>query len=389
MKSFLATLALCLPLQAFANGYSFMPLFDSHESEAKQIIPTAISHDGAKVVGYSWTSSDNNFDFIWNKETGVSQIAAPPSPYESSSAPYISGNGDNIFINTAQEREIFEDPINNPLQAYIWDANTGYRNVLATGNTPNNLVTGHSSFDGQFTAGYELPQGVGSRPVAVRINNGEKEYIGSLNPDDPYSRGTSISSDGQTLVGESLNTEGSLEAYIWTPMTGMVGLGIPDEFDWSGATGISSNGYHVAGVLYEGSLGIYWNSFYWSEEVGMIHIPTPDGYNSLEPGAISDDGTVFGTAVIARGTNQDAILWDQTNGLQYLHEILEANDIDLLGWQLMGITDVTPDGQTLVGYGTTPDGRIDAFIATIPEPLATLWLLPLGLIALVCYRRTK
>lgn len=389
MKSFLATLALCLPLQAFASGYSFTPLFDSHEPDgARQIIPDAISHDGTKVVGGASNSSNGNYDFLWERGGGITRLPPPSEPYYSATRPTISGDGFTIATNAYLSGE------SRPFQtrsASLWTKDSGYRNALSSEDLPNNIYIMDSSYTGMFHVGYESQLDSSSNVVnkAVRITNGQVEYLGALNAANPESRSFGISSDGQIVVGRSINQDNNLEAFVWTPQTGQIGLGVLEGFLGSSAFTVSSDGNLIAGALYDTNYPIYEQAFFWSQEDGMIHIPTPDGFNGLEAFAISDNGTVFGAAIVIHDSRDRAFLWDQTNGLQYLHEILEANDIDLLGWQLMGITDVTPDGKTLVGYGQTPDGRIDAFIATIPEPLAALWLLPLGLIALVCYRRTK
>ena len=42
-----------------------------------------------------------------------------------------------------------------------------------------------------------------------------------------------------------------------------------------------------------------------------------------------------------------------------------------------GVSGISDDGKTIVGYGTNPEGNTEAWIATIPEP-ATLLLLGLG-----------
>jgi len=46
---------------------------------------------------------------------------------------------------------------------------------------------------------------------------------------------------------------------------------------------------------------------------------------------------------------------------------LRALGIDIEGWQLEYASDDTPDGQTIVGGGTSPAGRRSAWIAVLPR----------------------
>jgi probable HAF family extracellular repeat protein len=58
-----------------------------------------------------------------------------------------------------------------------------------------------------------------------------------------------VSSDGTTVVGASASTFGPIgdEAFLWTPATGMVGLGTLPGYSNSRATSVSGNGTVVVG----------------------------------------------------------------------------------------------------------------------------------------------
>jgi len=45
------------------------------------------------------------------------------------------------------------------------------------------------------------------------------------------------------------------------------------------------------------------------------------------------------------------------------------------GWRLEDVTAMSADGQTLAGWGRDPDGVVQAFVLTVPEPGAGLLLL--------------
>ncbi|KKK46719.1 hypothetical protein LCGC14_3162420, partial [marine sediment metagenome] len=67
-------------------------------------------------------------------------------------------------------------------------------------------------------------------------------------------------------------------------------------------------------------------------------------------------------------------------------ELVDVYGLDLTGWSLLNVYDITSDGTTMTGLGVGPGGTSQAFVAVIPEP-ATLTLLALG--ALIPLRRRR
>jgi len=65
--------------------------------------------------------------------------------------------------------------------------------------------------------------------------------------------------------------------------------------------------------------------------------------------------------------------------------VLTGLGVNVSGWSLTN-TDISADGQTIVGYGTDPSGQTEAWIATIPEPSTGLLALT-GLVGLAVRRR--
>lgn len=389
MKSFLATLALCLPMQAFANGYSFAPLRDiGYENDT---YPVGISDNGQRVYGYTFVGGPTAVNwggvpqaqdlFLWDNSSGYSLLSSLPVSDNQLVPTAISGDGTVVMGYTGSG--ILTD------YNFKWTHSGGY-STLPWDSLPSSsrLRPIAASYDGSIITGhFREPFGTWTGFI---VANGQISTFRVPNTDDTPVYVSDISNAGDIIVGKT-KLNGHLEAaFVWTPLTGFIRLEPLDELHNMGeAVAISANGEYVLAQAYFSLNPNDQEWFIWNESNGTMPISTQDGFYGMNFTAMSDNGLVVGSASPVLFGLSRAALWDQTNGLQYLHEILEANDIDLLGWKLMGITDVTPDGQTLVGYGQTPDGRIDAFIATIPEPLATLWLLPLGLIALVCYRRTK
>ena len=94
--------------------------------------------------------------------------------------------------------------------------------------------------------------------------------------------------------------------------------------------------------------------------------------------------------------DNEAFIWDSTNGMRNLRDLLVAQGDDLTGWILSEAHGISADGSTIVGFGRSPAGQIEAWSARlgpsvlIPEP-STLVLFGIGILCLLGYgwRRQK
>ncbi len=168
--------------------------------------------------------------------------------------------------------------------------------------------------------------------------------------------------------------------FRWTSATGTAGLGdLPGGIFKSFAEDVSADGSTIVGWRESGSGR---EAFLWTASGEMVGLGDLGGGEFLSEGwGISGDGaTIVGRATTVSGA--EAFIWDATNKMRSLQEVLATDfGLDLAGWQLLAATDITPDGSTIVGYGTNPAGQREAWLASLPEPSAIL-LLATGLAAL-------
>jgi uncharacterized membrane protein len=195
-----------------------------------------------------------------------------------------------------------------------------------------------------------------------------------------YAHASDISPDGTIVAGGFGRSAHINQPFIWRADTGVVGLGFPEDRSiglW--AAQVSADGSVV--VANWGQPGSSWRSYRWTQDSGWVNI---GGSFDLGAQAISDDGQI----IVGEG-GLGAFIWDETNGLRNLQDVVEQTcGVELTGWQLTSASDVAPDPfgrggyYAIVGTGINPRGFSEAYIAIIPEP-ATLLLLGLGGLALL------
>jgi probable HAF family extracellular repeat protein len=226
---------------------------------------------------------------------------------------------------------------------------------------------------------------------------------------------TGVSADGAAVSGYSYHTNdmGQIDrtrAFRWTPQTGMAALPTLPGGTFAVATAISRDGRTIVGYGdqpgFRYTVGIAWVN-------GQAHpIDCQDQPTDLVPAAANPDGTVvvggwghvtrwdpsgtvrdlgyftggpgpsFGLSTNARGTliggctghpflPEEGLLWTPSRGLMSAHDYLALAGIDMWGWLPSACFAITPDGRAIVGVAThyTDDTHAtwEAFIATLPR----------------------
>lgn len=312
---------------------------------------------GSLLLGDTWergvASNDDDFDLIVNNKDSCPQ-----------------------FYNPCQE-------LTSPPTGFtgLGDLPGGSNYSRALALSADGTTVGGDSFSANCTSNY-----VGE-PFRWRADTGIVG-LGDLPGADFMGTGYGVSADGSVVTGWSSSGNGSgflnTEAYRWTQVSGMIGLGdlAGGEFKSEG-DGISDNGGMIVGNVADpdGYKGAYWTSeqgwtaiapagsvsygisrsgewlcgrgasgaFRWSQDTGYEEIGDLPGGGTLAFGQrVSDSGIVAGGGTSASGT--EAFVWNPTDGIVGLG--------DLAGGGFASYANgISADGSIIVGEGTSGNGQ--------------------------------
>jgi len=266
--------------------------------------------------------------YRWTQQTGLQPIPLiPPNDVLGESGPvsiplFISGDGNTITGLDALAGIFRWTPSGTSLLIPAQGTLSGvtYYSIAS--------LIGASS-DGNHMVGELAPQLFNGSPFGgdlFRWDNGLLSVLPADTGSDGYSA-TAISPDGSVVVGtEFTNLQEPSEA--------------DQDFMW-GPTGVQTFG------------------------------PVFNAQQSLAPFASSNAGTtIVGDESGFSASPHDvvAMIWDATNGVRVLQDVLTTQyglGSALAGWQLTAASGITPDGNTIVGIGTDPQGNAEDWIARL------------------------
>jgi probable HAF family extracellular repeat protein len=343
-----------------AAAAAFIPLNPSPEP-GYHGQPMGISADGSAVVGFHYTPG--SYGFYWTAESGLVDIGPPTILLNSANA--VSADGKIVVAGTLNF---------NGDEAFRWEP-SGAKTVIipaAHGGWPLGI-----SYDGSVIAGWHDPAGYRE---AFRWTAADGVVgLGDLPGGSDESLARGVSGDGNVIVGfGSVEKDGLIssewEAFRWTAATGMVGLGNLGELGaWSSAGAASADGSVIVGwaASSQGTQG-----FLWTEQTGMVGLgDLPGGTFSSNARGVSADGSVVvgGANLFDYDQRGDAFIWTAAAGMKKVTDVLEAQGVDLTGWQLSYATGISADGTRIIGFGTGPHGNEVPWLAIVPEPAS--WLM--------------
>lgn len=313
----------------------------------------AISVDGKVVVGSSWAApgSMESQPFRWTASDGMTTLAEIGGW-----ASAISSDG-SVIVGAASG------------QIFRWTASGG---VVGLGGLPGSFyseVYGISA-DGSVVVGYsEFSQ---HREAFIWTADEGMSELEELSGSTEQSEAHDVSSDGRTVVGWR-STDGGRQAFQWTASGGITYL-------TDGAKPMDA-AYATSG---DGSVIVGENgceALYWTASDGVRSIPVAG-----RPLSVSADGNVVvGEGLFGVGC-YEAFVWTESLGAMKLNDMLASVMPD--GWFLYRATDLAVNGNivTVVGHGTNPSGKDEAWVATfsVPESSSVTALL-CGMSGTVCF----
>jgi probable HAF family extracellular repeat protein len=336
-----------------------------------------VSEDGTYVVGRGTTEpAPEEYEalgyraFLWSQSGGMVNLGDLPGGDVYSSAHGVSRDG-TVVVGEGRSPIGPESPTGT--EAFRWTEQGG---MVGIGDLPGGYFASEArglSADGSVVVGWGYSD-VGA-PEAFYWTEAEGLVgIGDLPPDDSMgdSMAYSISSDGTVVAGTGHSPKS--EAFRWTEEGGMVGLGLLPGMEASTAYDISSDGSVVVGnSAYYGDLNgdgeMDQEAFRWTQCSGMEGLgDLPGGaFYSNAMGVSADGSVIVGWGTTAQG--QRAFIWDEANGMRSLQDVLtNVYGLDLTGWTLTNAYDISADGTTIVGRGSSPNGT-EAWVAKIETPI--------------------
>jgi probable HAF family extracellular repeat protein len=300
-------------------------------TETSALSLSAISRDSHHVIGSNYERLTQRVTpVVWTLEGGVHSLELG-SGFEEASVVDVSADGSVMggFTRPGAEFEPF----------------------LVRGAELVRLPTG-ASFVGLSADGSAVAATHQSRAVRWTEATGAVE----LWEGEQQSAATGISDDGRVVIGD-VRTERGSRAFRWDEGSGAVLLDVP-EGALSRALASNSDGSVVIG---ETNLDSVRRITFWSDSGVETLDELPDSVGD-QAVALSSDGEVFAGSSAAQ-----AILWSRDGGLRSVREALEALGVDLSGWSLDSVVDMSGDATVLIGRGTH-EGKDEAWIAWLGEP---------------------
>jgi uncharacterized membrane protein len=301
------------------------------------VSPVGISADGS-IVAMNGTTSPG----LWTRYSGFQPFVYPTA---TSGCGAFGISADGLFTAGAcNNSQGFQEAVR-------WTGLTMSVILPLTGLTANyNAIS--TSAHGEVTCGNMITS-AGVYSIGYWRSGAGPAILPSLaNAIDTFCTG--INGDGTVVVGlAEVDAGGGVfpnVSVIWTS-AGMALINLPANAMQSqvggGATGITADGTKVVGN-YNSTTGEN-RAYVYSTATGMSISVTAPGDTYSYGDAISDDGTT-----VAGHGNFGA--WLSTNGAApvLVGTTLAGFGVDLTGFSLDSIVDVSADGKVVVGIGSTP-----------------------------------
>ncbi len=304
-----------------------------------------LSNDGTTITGYNYDgSTEEAIRFI--DGVGLSSIGMP-SGFLGTVGQGVSGDG-SVIVGYGW------DGMTNA--ALRWEEGSGW-SILPLPSGFSYAYPMHVSGDGQVAVGYGY-DGSGAQPVLW--DSGGATTLG-VATGMLYCYGYDTNSDGSVVVGYCYDST-MAHAFRWDSGPGYTLLpelvsGQPAYAFSVSVDGTTAGGYAFDGATY---VPVLWSG---GSAVALGDVPGGSAYGYVY--AVNGDGTAA-AGYSDNGTANGAMVWDSVNGIRSVYDVLAAAGVDVTGWTLTQASSISADGKVVAGYGSSPGGVGQGWIAHLP-----------------------
>lgn len=297
---------------------------------------SAVSASGAVVVGQSSGENGTTRAFRWTQAGGMQEIGS-----NSIQARGVSADG-SVVVGTTFS--------NNMIRAFRW---TQVEGLQSLGTLYGGSSYGHAlSADGSAAFG---TAGIINSNRAFRWTQAEGlQSLGA--PQGFETSALDVNADASVVVG-SASYAGIPTAFRWTQSGGFQLLGTLPAHSNSVGYGVNDDGSVVVGLSRGDGTSIN-RAFRWTQAGGMQDLGTLDGWQYSSAYAVSANGSI-----VVGASSAGAFLWTPSTGIILLKSYLESNSVNVSGWALDALNDISADGKTVVGTGTY-NGQTRGFVVS-------------------------
>lgn len=311
-----------------------------------------MSRDGRTIVGWSsiqGTNGDWTQAFRWSQDTGMQALPFTPRTRTSYYNRAVGVTDDSLEILGVEEHPVkWVTGVPDPLELPV----------------PSGWFTGPValSADGQVAVGQGGPPGLDTfRPLRW-----DPDALPLVMEGSGRASVRDLSADGSFAVGEEqFGTR--LKAVIWDALGRMSLLVDPNPASWSIAEGISTDDQFILGTV------LNWGAVVWDLHGGYELLLGTGELTTTRAKSASDDARIV-AGWATRGGLSTAVFWDNSREIIAVDEYLSMRGVDLTGWRLTQVLEVSSDGRVIAGDGFNPDGNREAWVAYIPTPGTALVL---------------
>ena len=314
-----------------------------------RLFPGSVSATGAVVTG----AIDGGGGFYWMPTTGVIATGGV-------SAEAVSRDSRTIVGLARDSRGIRQAAI--WLRATEWQLLGSFPNAVPCDEDLSSAYG--TSGDGQIVVGLAWNGCRFARAFKWQESTGIVDLGSSVAGRSSLAAG--VSADGHVAVGYQERADGFRQGARWVDLRQELIPGPPESVGYvATARAANHDGSIVVGQVCRPGERFDQSAWVWTPDDGTRCLPAPSLRPSPGPVIIvtangtSDDGRVIGGGQNVGGSNDsNAIIWIDGSP-SYLKDYLQANGVPnaFATWINTGeITDVSPDGRILVGWGAALGG---------------------------------